>query len=183
MKELSLHILDIVQNAISAEAKEVDIQVLEDERSNEMVIRVADDGRGMSPEVAQKALDPYHTSRTTRRVGMGLPLFRHTAEQAGGHLEIRSEVGKGTTVEARMVYDHVDRPELGDMAGVLSLVIGSNPQLRFRYHHRYNEKEYLLDTREVNEALEGTPISDPGILRYIREMIRENIRTITSTNK
>lgn len=178
MKELSLHILDIVQNSITAEAKEVDIQVLEDERSNEMVIRVVDDGRGMSPEVAQKALDPYHTSRTTRRVGMGLPLFRHTAEQAGGHLEILSEVGKGSTVEARMQYDHVDRPELGDMAGVLSLLIGSNPHLRFRYHHRKNEREYLLDTREINEALEGTPISDPGIIRYIREMIREHIEEL-----
>lgn len=175
MKDLSLHILDIVQNSISAEAKEVEIHVQEDERSNKMVIRVVDDGRGMSREVAQKALDPYHTSRTTRKVGMGLPLFRHTAEQAGGQLTICSEPGKGAMVEATMPYDHIDRPELGDMAGVISLLIGSNPQLRFRYHHQKNKNEYQLDTRDVNEALEGTPINDPGILRYIREMIRENI--------
>ncbi len=175
MKELSLHILDIVQNAISAEAGEVVIRMEEDTAANTYMISISDNGRGMSPEVLERVTDPYYTSRRTRKVGMGIPLLMHSAEQAGGRVTIRSAPGEGTTVEAMFVHDHIDRPEMGDIAGVLVLLIGGNPGIRFRYEHRKDGRTYMLDTVEVQEVLEDMPISDPGVLKYIREMIRENL--------
>ncbi|TVR42812.1 MAG: ATP-binding protein [Bacteroidia bacterium] len=175
MKELSLHILDIVQNAISAEAGGVVVRIEEDTVANTFAISIADNGRGMSREVLERVTDPYYTSRQTRKVGMGIPLLKHSAEQAGGGLTIQSAPGEGTAVEATFVHDHIDRPDLGDIAGVMVLLIGGNPEIRFRYEHEKDGREYVLDTEEVKEVLEDMPISDPAVMKYIREMIRENL--------
>ncbi len=179
MKELALHILDIAQNSITAGAKSIGISIVEDEAANTFVIRVEDDGCGMSEEMVQRVTDPYVTSRTTRKVGMGIPLLMHSAEQAGGRLKIESETGKGTTLEAMFEHNHIDRPELGDIAGVMTILIGGNPDIRFQYKHQKNEKEFTLDTDEIKETLEGIPINEPEVLKFIREMIRENISDIS----
>ena len=179
MKELSLHILDIAQNSIAAGAENIAIGINEDEAANTYTITVEDDGCGMSEEMVRRVTDPYVTSRTTRKVGMGISLLIHSAEQAGGHLSIESEIGKGTKLEAMFVYDHIDRPELGDMAGVMTILIGGNPEIRFQYKHQKNENEYTLDTDEIKETLEGLPINEPEVLQFIREMIRENIKEIS----
>ncbi len=179
MKELALHILDITQNSITAGAKSIGISIVEDETANTYVIRVEDDGCGMSEEMVQRVTDPYVTSRTTRKVGMGIPLLMHSAEQAGGHLKTASEIGIGTTLEALFEHDHIDRPELGDIAGVMTILIGGNPNIRFHYKHQKNEQEFTLDTDEINETLEGIPINEPEVLKFIREMIRENISDIS----
>jgi len=178
MKTLALHILDIVQNAITAKAENIFIDIEEDTRENRYVIRVTDDGCGMSEDTIQRVTDPYYTSRTTRKVGMGIPLLKQHAEMAGGHLRITSEEGKGTKVAAVFEHDHVDRQSTGDIAGVMVLLIGSNPEIRFRYGHQYNGKEYTLDTREIKEVLDGVPLNDPEVLKYLREMIRENLHDI-----
>ena len=179
MKELALHILDIAQNSITAGARNIAIGIVEDELANTYTIRVEDDGCGMSEEMVKRVTDPYITSRTTRKVGMGISLLMHSAEQAGGHLNIESEIGKGTKLEAMFVHNHIDRPELGDMAGVMTLLIGANPEIRFQYWHQKNEKEFTLDTDEIKETLEGIPINEPEVLKFIREMIRENIKEIS----
>lgn len=178
MKDLALHILDIAQNAITAGASTVFIGVEEDSVQNTYRIRIRDNGRGMSKEVLERVTDPYYTSRTTRKVGLGIPLLKQNAEQAGGHVLIRSEPGKGTTIEAMFVHDHIDRPASGDIAGVLVLLIGANPELRFCYTHHVDGKRYVADTREIENELEGTPLADPKILRMVREMIDENLREI-----
>ncbi len=175
MKTLALHILDIVQNSITAGARNIFIHIEEDTRENRYLIRVMDDGCGMTEETIRRVTDPYYTSRTTRKVGMGIPLLKQHAEMAGGHLRIASDEGKGTKVEAVFEHDHVDRQSAGDMAGVMVLLIGGNPGIRFRYDHQYNGKEYVMDTREVNEVLEDVPLNDPEVMQYLKEMIRENL--------
>ncbi len=176
MKELALHILDIAQNSITAGAENIGINVEEDEGNNVFRITVIDDGCGMSEEMVQRVTDPYVTSRTTRRVGMGIPLLMHSAEQAGGFLKIESKKGKGTTLEATFEHNHIDRPELGDIAGVMSILIGSNPDIRFQYQHKKNEQDFSLDTNDVIDTLEGIPINEPEVLKFIREMINDHIK-------
>ncbi len=182
MKELSLHILDIVQNSLEAGAGLIQLRILEDTVRNRFVVQVTDDGKGMTREVLEKVTDPYVTSRTTRKVGMGIPLFLHTARQAGGNLQIDSEPGKGTTVTATMVHDHIDRPALGDIAGVVSMLSGSNPDQDFVYNHEKDQKGYSFDTREIKQVLEGMPINELSVIKYLKEMIRENLGELSIIN-
>lgn len=178
MKDLSLHILDIVQNSISANAKTIFIGIDESTLTDTLTIKIDDDGAGMSTEVLARVTDPYYTSRTTRKVGLGLPLFKQNAELTNGSFHIKSEPGKGTTVTAVFGHSHFDRQPLGDMAGVVMILAGANPDLHFTYHHRVDGKEYSFDTEEVKEILEEMPINDPVIIRQLKEMIRENIKDL-----
>jgi hypothetical protein len=178
MKDLSLHILDIAQNSISAGARNLEISIAQDLAANTLVIEVKDDGRGMSAEVLERVTDPYYTSRTTRKVGLGIPLFKQNAEATGGSLQIGSEVGRGTWLRVTFVHNHLDRPPLGDMAGVIVLLTGASPHIRFVYNHRVDDALYVFDTDEVKEALDGLPVSDPQVLRFLKEMIYENLEAI-----
>ncbi len=178
MKELALHILDIAQNSITAGANYIEINVVEDESANKLFISVMDNGCGMSEEMVKQVTDPYVTARTTRKVGMGIPLIKHTAEQAGGQLHISSKVGRGTKLEAVFEHNHIDRPELGDIAGVFTILAGGNPNIRFQYNHQKNEKKFSIDTDEINQTLEGIPINEPEVLKFIKEMIRENLKEL-----
>jgi anti-sigma regulatory factor (Ser/Thr protein kinase) len=175
VKDLSLHILDIVQNSVAAGADLVTVTIDEDLAANMFRIEIGDNGRGMTKETLAKVADPYYTSRTTRKVGMGIPLFMHTARQAGGQLQITSEPGAGTKVVVKLAYDHIDRPALGDMAGVMSMLSGTNPDMDFVYTHRKNENTYVFDTREVKQILDGMPLSELPVIRYVKEMIQENL--------
>lgn len=178
MKDLSLHILDIAQNSIRAGARNISISFAESGKASTLVIEVTDDGSGMAQEVLERVTDPFYTSRTTRKVGLGIPLFMHNAEASGGRLQIRSEQGRGTTLTATFGLDHIDRPPLGDMAGVMVMLAGANPELRFIYRHRAEEDEFVFDTAEVEEALGGVPISDPKVMRFLKEMINENLEAL-----
>jgi len=183
MKDLSLHILDIVQNAIVAGADLIEVTVRGNTDANSLVITIKDNGCGMPDEVLRKVADPYYTTRTTRKVGMGIPLFMHSARQAGGDLQIGSEPGEGTVVTANFAYDHIDRPVLGDMAGIMSMLAGTNPDLDFIYHHEINERSYIFDTREVKTALDGMPINELPVIKYLKQMIRENLNEIDVESK
>jgi len=178
MKDLSLHILDIAQNSISAGARNLEISIAEDLAANSLVIEVKDDGRGMSAEVLERVTDPYYTSRTTRKVGLGIPLFKQNAEATGGSLHIDSEQGRGTWLKVTFVHDHLDRPPFGDMAGVIVLLTGASPHIRFVYNHQVDDAQYVFDTDEVKEALDGLPVNDPQVMRFLKEMINENLVAI-----
>jgi anti-sigma regulatory factor (Ser/Thr protein kinase) len=181
MKEIALHILDITQNSISAGASCVDIEILEAPDKDELIVVIDDNGRGMTREMVDKVSDPYFTSRTTRKVGMGIPLFKHNAEQAGGSLEITSEPGIGTRLTAKFCRSHMDCPPIGDIAGVISMLAGANPGLDFRFTHRTVKSSYVFDTREVKEVLEEVPLSEPAVIRYMKEMISENLTDLSDT--
>lgn len=180
MKDLSLHILDIAQNSIVAGATEITISIREELQANRFVIEVKDNGSGMSPEVLQRVADPYYTTRSTRKVGLGIPLLKQNAEVAGGSLRLSSQPGEGTTLVATFGHNHIDRPPLGDIAGVVVLLAGANPETRFTYVHKVENKQYVFDTREIAEVLEGLPLSDASVARLLKELINENLSSINA---
>ena len=133
MRELSLNVLDIAQNSISANASLIEIEVLEDTAKKELVIGIYDNGRGMTPEQVRNVQDPFFTTRTTRKVGMGIPLFKMAAEMTGGEFSIDSAVGKGTRVSALFRTDHVDFTPLGDIDSTVVTLVTMNTQIDFAY--------------------------------------------------
>lgn len=173
-----MHILDIVQNSISAGATLVTLTVDESPAEDLLTIVVGDNGRGMTPEQVSRLSDPFFTSRTTRKVGMGIPLLMDSARQSGGDVRIESEPGKGTEVTAVFGYSNIDRPPLGDVANALMLLVSSNPALDFLFTYRYNGEEYLFDTVDVREILGDDALKDLTIIRNLEEMIKDNMREI-----
>lgn len=176
MKDLSMHIMDILQNSTRAGAKDVTLEVLEDAAANTLTLRFIDNGCGMDAEMVQKVINPFFTTRTTRKVGLGLPLLKQNTEQTGGSLDIQSEVGKGTTVTAVFGLTHLDRPPMGDLAGTVVLTASAYPDIHFIFHYKNNNVDYIFDTDEVNEALDGMSIQEPEIIQYLIEMVRENMK-------
>ncbi len=173
-----MHILDIVQNSIAGGATCIDVKVCVHTDKNIFEITIVDNGCGMDEELLNHVTDPYTTTRTTRKVGLGLPLLKHTAEQANGYVKVYSEKKCGTKVYAVLQNDHIDRPDLGDIAGTIVLIAAANHTLEIKYIHQINDKQYIFDTREIKEALDGIPINEPKIRNYLKEMINENINEL-----
>jgi hypothetical protein len=181
MKDLSLHILDIAENSISAKATFIEIIIDENRTTNTYWLTIKDNGKGMSREMLEKVTDPYVTSRTTRKVGLGLPLLKMNAERTGGHLIITSEEGKGTEVKVLFINDNIDRLPLGDIAGTIVILASANPMIEFVYSHSVDGEQYVFDTREIKEALEDVAINDNHIFKYLKEMVNENLKEINAT--
>ena len=180
MRELSLNVLDIVQNSISAKATVIEIELLEHIEKDSLEINIFDNGKGMTEEQVKSVIDPFFTTRTTRKVGLGIPLFKMAAEMSGGRLDIKSEVGKGTRVYSSYGYSNVDRMPVGDMNGTVSMLIRMNPDIDFVYTHSINEKSYVLDTRELREQLDDVPLDTPDVIEWIEEYLKENDAELTT---
>lgn len=173
MKELALHILDISQNSIAAEAKTLTIDLVEDE-SGLLTLTFVDDGNGMSPELLASVYDPFVTTRTTRRVGMGIALLQMLARQTGGDVWLESAVGVGTTVHATFYTTHIDCLPLGDLGESIAILIQGAPDLQFTYSHKTPTGEVSLSTQELKEVLgEDIPLSAPDVALWIRDYLRE----------
>jgi hypothetical protein len=175
VRELSLHIMDVAENGLGAGASLVEVGVTERHETNRMEIRIRDNGRGIPADLLGVVTDPFYTTRKTRRVGLGLSLFKEAAKRCNGEFRIRSEEGKGTEVFAAFELDHIDLAPLGDMAGSLTSLIVGNPEVDFLYIHDVDGRTFTLDTREVKRELEGVPISHPEVVRYMADSIREGI--------
>ena len=180
MRELSLNVLDIAQNSIAAGATVITISVQESTTDNRLSIGIGDNGCGMTAEQLQQVRDPFYTTRTTRRVGMGIPLFRMAAEMAGGSLTVDSTVGIGTQIQANFELKNIDRMPLGDMVGTLSALIRLNPQLDFVYRHEVDDRCFEADTRSFREILGDVPLNEPDIMTWIEDYFSENIQTLDS---
>ncbi len=179
MFELSLHILDLVQNSISAGATLVVVEILIDTEQDNMTITIQDDGCGMDEALLSRVTSPFATTRTTRKVGLGVPMFKQCAEMCGGAFSIESAVGIGTTLTATFGYSHVDRPPVGDMAGTMqSLVLGSPDRPDFVFRYRMDGSEFTFDTREVRQALSGVSLAEPAVLSWIKEALDEGIQEV-----
>lgn len=178
MTELALNILDIANNSLAAGAKHVDIAVTADTGHDLMEITLKDDGCGMDAEFLKNVIDPFATTRTTRRVGMGLPLFKMEAELTGGDFRIESKLDEGTEVYASFRLSHIDRPPLGDLAATVAVLVGGSPGVDFSLTYRRDGKEYRFDTAEIKEALGTEDISDRTTVSYLKEMLEENISKI-----
>ena len=178
MKELSLHILDIIQNSVKAGATLIEIEIAEDEKDDMFRFSVKDNGCGMSKELLDKVRDPFTTTRTTRKAGLGIPLLEAAALQCNGWLDISSEPGKGTMLTANFQLSHIDRAPLGDMAQTITTVISGNPEIDFRYSHCNNGKTFAFSTEECRQVLQGVPLDTPEVIAWIEEAVREGLSEI-----
>ena len=179
MKDLSMHIIDIVQNSIEAGATAIKLLITEDTSKDEFTIEIADNGRGMDEETIAKVIDPFFTTRKTRRIGLGVPLLKAAAERCDGRLALDSSPGKGTHVTALFRHSHIDRAPLGNIIdAVINLVVGS-PELDFFFCHKINGQEITFDAKELREQLEDVPLNNPAVVGWIKKYLTENYKDIS----
>ncbi len=171
MKDLSMHLLDIAENSIKAGAKQVEVELRY--ADNRLVMTISDNGCGMDEEMVKRITDPYITSRTSRKVGLGLPFLKMNAERTGGNIMISSEQGRGTTVKAVFLTDHIDCVPPGDLASSLSLLMTGNPEINFVIRLIKDDDAFEVSSNEINEVLEGIPISHPKVGVFVRNMLKE----------
>jgi hypothetical protein len=182
MHELSLHILDLVENSTNAGADQVAVTVEEDSARDQLRICIKDNGCGMDPVMTTRVLDPFVTTRTTRKVGLGIPLMDMTTRMCDGNLRIDSVPGEGTTVNAVWRLSHLDRPPLGDMAATLKSILVMNPNLKFRYRHQVGGQEFLLDSGEIRIALGELPLTHPDVIGWLDQYLKENLSNLYGGN-
>ncbi len=181
MLELSKHILDIAENSIRAGSQTVMITVIEDIKGDRLTLEISDDGKGMSGDEIEKALDPFYTTKKVRRVGLGLPMLKLAAELTGGTFKLESEEGRGTTVRVSFGHSHIDRQPLGDIGlTIVSLIVGS-PHVEFVYTHIKEGRQYRLDTRNIRCELGDVPIEHVEVLSLIRGDIEQGTKDLGAT--
>jgi anti-sigma regulatory factor (Ser/Thr protein kinase) len=180
VRELSLHVLDILQNAVEAGASRVSLEISEDAAADRLTITVKDNGRGMDAATLAKAANPFYTSRTTRHVGLGLPLWSAAAERAGGQMTIQSQPGMGTTVTASFRLGHPDRQPLGDITGTLLAFVLAERPVDLHYVHRSATSGFAFDTAEIRATLEDMPITHPAVRQWLAEYLAEGEESVRS---
>lgn len=178
MLSLAAHILDIAENSVRAGAKLIEINIEEDSKTDLLTIEIIDDGHGMNENVLRKVLDPFYTTKTVRRVGLGLPLLSDAAQRAGGSLQVESQENHGTRINATFGLRHLDRQPLGDILNTIIILIVANSDVDFFYKHRHNDRWLEMDTREIRKEIEDVPINHPEVIKYIRGVIEEGLREI-----
>ncbi len=174
MEDLSLHILDIVENSVAAKADKIEIRITEDKKNDLLSVEISDNGIGMDKETKKKVLDPFYTSKTVRRFGLGLPLLSEAAKAANGQLSIESKKGEGTKVKADFQYTHIDRKPLGDMGQTIITLVVGNPEINLIYVHKKNSHTYILDTRKLKAQLKEAPLNSLDGIRMIRENLKKD---------
>ena len=178
MQDFSLHILDIAENSINAGAKLIEIRIVENAKKDVLTIEIKDDGKGMNKEMVSKVLDPFVTTRTTRRVGLGLSLFAQAARACNGGVNIESELDKGTRLVGTFQLSHIDLKPWGSVVDTLITLIVGNPEIDFFYQHQKNGFEYTLDTVMVKKELGDVPISNPEVIKVLRDDLKDNLNQI-----
>jgi hypothetical protein len=183
MREIALHLLDIAENSVAAQSHNIRIEVYENLQSDLLLVSVTDDGRGMSEKTAQQVLDPFYTTRTTRKVGLGIPLLKLAAEMSGGGLSLVTESGKGTKVEASFRHSHIDRMPLGDLAVTFLTLLVSYPHIHWVFIYQVTDKngqsnDFNFDDVELKTVLGGMSMTEPEILKFVRGMLEEGIEAL-----
>jgi len=176
LEDLSQHVLDIAENSVAADATAVLIEINEDRSGDMLYMIVEDNGKGMAPDFLEKAINPFTTTRTTRRVGMGLPFLKQSAELCGGEFILRSTQGVGTRTEARFGYSSIDRPPIGDMPATIMALFMGHPEIDWTYRHLIDGREFSITTLELIEVLEDRELlraTEVGL--WIREQITEGL--------
>ncbi len=178
MTELSLNILDIAENSVKAKATLVEIMVVADRAENKLTVTIKDNGCGMDETQVKNVIDPFYTTRTTRKVGLGVPFFKESAELAGGGFSLTSKLGIGTTVTAWYELDHIDRMPMGDLTATLHTLITMHDDIDFLVTYRIDEAEIQIDTRVFREILGDISFKEPEISQYLKEYLTENIASV-----
>lgn len=178
MKELSLHILDVAENSVRAEASMIEISIEEKIKEDQLIIKISDNGKGMDKDFLEKVLDPFTTTRTTRRVGLGLPFFKAAAEECGGSFKIDSVKGEGTWLEATFQHSHIDRVPLGNMADTMVSLLLVGEEVDWIYSHSWEENKFFFSTIDVKKILEGLPITNIEVINWIKDHIEEGLKDL-----
>ncbi|MCF8001427.1 MAG: ATP-binding protein [Halanaerobiales bacterium] len=177
MKELALHVLDIAENSISADADNISIEINENTKKNIITIIIEDDGKGIKKDKLKSITDPFVTSRKTRPVGLGLSLFKAAAKRCEGSFNIESS-NKGTKVKAVFKRDHIDRAPLGNITQTLISILLWDKNIELKYIHTYNNKQFIFDIKDIKRQLEGVNITDSKIINWLKDYLNENISEI-----
>ena len=179
MRDLSLHILDLVQNSVKAGASLVEVRIRDSAKDDVIAIEISDDGCGMDESLLRSVTSPFTTTRTTRKVGLGIPMFMANAEGSGGSFSIQSRVGEGTRVRGTFGRSHIDRPPMGDIQGtMLTLVLGTPKYPDYRMDYETDDTSFTFDTREMRRALDGLPLDLPEVVSWMRDYLREGFEQI-----
>lgn len=178
MKDLSLHLLDIAHNSLSANASHLKIELKVDHTHDQILLVISDNGRGMSPDFVRHVTDPFTTTRTTRKVGLGIPLLKQNAERTGGYLKINSQVGVGTRVSVMLKPSNIDCLPLGDIGGTVAMLICSNPAVNLELNYSVDGKSFNISTLEIKEALDGVPLNEASVYGPVTELIKSNIEEL-----
>lgn len=181
MLTIALNILDIAQNSIRAKATEISVGITESKLQDLFEVIIRDNGEGIPSEIRDRVTDPFVTTRTTRKTGMGLPLLKFQSGLAGGDLIVDSCEGKGTRVRATFALSHIDRQPLGDIAGVMTILMTANPGIDFLYGHKTDTGEYNFSSKEIMDYLGINDFNDSRLLADIREMINQNLNDIDAS--
>ena len=175
MRELALHILDIAENSISAGADQILILVEESLEQDHLRIRIEDNGKGMEADTLARITDPFVTSRTTRKVGLGIPFFKAAAEACEGTFNIDSAPQQGTIVEAIFRHSHIDRMPLGDLTGTMMTLLIGSPEIHWIFDYRVDEQQFIFDDEPIKQTLMGIPLSEPAVMKFIRQELTAGI--------
>lgn len=178
MREISLHIIDIMQNSTAAKASLVKVMILANAETGMLEVVIEDNGCGMDNALLARVTDPFSTTRTTRKVGLGIPLFKASSEQSGGSFGITSQKGVGTVVTARFEIDNIDRPPLGDVAGVITDMAAAYPEVEIQLLLQCGSKKFIFNSREVRQSLGEVPMTEFTVVQWLREFIGEGLEDI-----
>jgi hypothetical protein len=188
MREIALHLLDIAENSVAANAKNITLTICEDLQGDRLTASVIDDGKGMSAEMAASVIDPFVTSRTTRKVGLGIPLFKSAAESCNGKLIINSEVGKGTQLYVEFQHSHIDRMPLGDLSSTILTLFVAYPDIHWLFDYvaipanGKPEEKFVFDTQPIMADLGDISLTEPVVLTFIREYIENGVARVQAAS-
>lgn len=178
MRELALHLLDIAHNSVSAGARNITITIVEDSQVDRLSMSVEDDGVGMDALTVQRVTDPFVTTRTTRNVGLGIPLLKAAAEACNGDLTIQSKPGAGTRIDVFFQRSHIDRMPLGNLAEtILTLVVGC-PEVHWVFRYQVDGEIFEFDDAPIKEELKDLPLTEPAVLAYLRETLENGVARV-----
>lgn len=179
MRELILHLLDVIENSIGAGATVIEVVIEEDLVEDKLRMSVEDNGKGMDKAFLLHVYDPFVTTRTTRKVGLGIPLFKAAAEACNGQLQVDSELNRGARLEVEFQHSHIDRMPLGDLAGTLLNLLVVHPDIHWLFTYRAKlesgDVEFVFDDTPIKEELSGLPLTEPSILAFLRKLLREGV--------
>ena len=175
MDELALNVLDIAYNSIRANASLIEISIYESEKNNEIMIEIKDNGDGMTSEQVEKVTNPFYTTRTTRQVGLGIPLLKQNAELTGGYLIIESKIHQGTIVKTRFQKNHIDTPMMGNIVETMTTLIQANKNIDYIFHYQSDNVEFQMNTKEMKDILGDVEINNPEVIIWLKDYIKEGL--------
>ena len=183
MREIALHLLDIAENSVAADSQNISLHVREDLSQDRLSVSVIDDGNGMDAATAQRVQDPFYTTRTTRNVGLGIPLLKLAAEMAEGSFSLQSEPDRGAWVEAEFRHSHIDRLPLGDLSTTFLTLLISHPQINWTFLYRVSDqagqsRDFLLESAELKSQLGDISLTEPQVLTFLRNLFEEGITAV-----